>query len=205
MYNSLHPLLWAAKNSESQPVQSQPSLRPWYVDLRMEPVEVFAAMQQINANFLLSSRSCWRLVFHCSTMFYCVLLYMFYIVLLCSTMFYYVLPCSTMFCSTCILSILSVVFPPWRVSGSVLQWWPMDVQNVFTSHSGRNCHYKSWNGWELGPALEKVILWLAPLGYASAASLPNGFWHRLNDIFKAVQDTHQEEGTGIFILQPALR
>lgn len=56
----------------------------------MEPVEVFAAMQQINANFL-SSRSCWRLVFHCSTMFYCVLLYMFYIVLLCSTMFYYVL------------------------------------------------------------------------------------------------------------------
>ena len=53
MYNSLHPLLWAAKNSESQPVQSQPSLRPWYVDLRMEPVEVFAAMQQINAIFSL--------------------------------------------------------------------------------------------------------------------------------------------------------
>ena len=112
---------------------------------------------------------------HAGALFFIVLLCSTVFYYICSTLFYYVLPCSTMFCSTCILSILSVVFPPWRVSGSVLQCWPMDVQNVFTSHSGRNCHYKSWNGWELGPALEKVILWLAPLGYASAASLPNGF------------------------------
>ena len=91
-------------------------------------------------------------------MFYYVLLFytMLYYVLLCSTMFYYVLLCSVLLVS-CPFFPLSFLHGGFQGRCCNDGRWTCKTRSppIREGNSGRNCHYKSWNGWELGPAWEK--------------------------------------------------
>ena len=134
MYNSLHPLLWAAKIQSLNLSSHSP---PWGHDM------------------LISAWSQWKSLQPCSKLYvvHCCPLdhagSVFFIVLLCSTsMFYYV------------HHVLFYLYP--FHSLSFLWGFPGRCCNdgwtckTFTSHSGRNCQYKFGTAGNFGPAREKV-------------------------------------------------